>query len=147
MNAVGGCPAGGLLLLCVGLCGCAVGASPGDTGGAATRQPVPTASPAPAASGGPGITGVVLRSPCPPAARQTCGAPPAPVAGVVAVHDRASNRLVGSARTDGLGRYRVAVPAGSYTVSVTPDGSGTRCAARDVTVAGSTVVEADLDCE
>jgi hypothetical protein len=68
------------------------------------------------------------------------------VAGTVTARNPTSNKPAGSTRIDPLGRYWLAVPAGRYTVSVTPDGAGARCSARDVTVTGSTVVQADFDC-
>ena len=75
-------------------------------------------SPAPAASGGTGISGVAVAGPtCPVERPGDSACAPRPVAGAVIVVTDPAREEVGQATTDAEGRFFVALPAGSYLVT------------------------------
>jgi hypothetical protein len=75
-------------------------------------------SPAPAASGGTGISGVAVAGPtCPVERPGDSACAPRPVAGAVIVVTDPAREEVGQATTDANGRFFVALPAGSYLVT------------------------------
>jgi len=81
-----------------------------------TRVPLPPATPTTAANFAGGIEGVVTIGPSCPVVRADVPCPDKPYEAVIVVKD-ARNAEVDRTRSDQAGRFRVSLPAGSYTVT------------------------------
>jgi len=79
-----------------------------------------------------------------------CGGPaacaPRPVVGPVEARD-AGGRRRASTRSDGAGRYRLALPPGRYTLVASVTSGLPSCAPVAVTVSSSAAVQADIECD
>src|SRR5262245_22674643 len=105
-------------------------------------------SPAPAASGGTGISGVAVAGPtCPVERPGDSACAPRPVEGAVIVVTDAAREEVGQATTDAEGRFFVALPAGRYLVTAGDvDGLPNPPGSMEVTVSdGETTIELEYD--
>ncbi len=131
----------GLALLTVSGCGgSSVDAASGgptttaDTGTAVRRSSqVETTTTEVSPTPGSGIAGAVYRSAC--GSQADCAAPPEPVAAEIQVSRADAAAVIASARTNPVGRFQLAVPAGDYKVRANPDDTSILCEPAAVTVA------------
>ena len=115
-----------------------------DTGTAVRRSSqVETTTTELAPKAGSGIAGAVYRSAC--GSQVDCAAPPEPVAAGVQVSRVGAATVIASARTNAVGRFQLAVPAGDYKVRANPDDTSVRCEPAAVTVADG-LTEITLTC-
>jgi hypothetical protein len=105
-----------------------------DTGTAVRRgSQVETTTTEASPRPGSGIAGAVYRSAC--GSQVDCAAPPEPVAAEVRVSRADAAAVIGSAHTNSVGRFQVAVPPGDYQVRAKPDHASILCEPSAVTVA------------
>jgi hypothetical protein len=91
------------------------------------------------------VHGTVLAGPTCPVERAGQRCPPRPV--VATIQATYGGRVVASTRSATDGSYRLAVPAGSLTMTAVTPPTFPRCGSRTVVVAVGTDVEIDLTCD
>jgi hypothetical protein len=124
-------------------------AVPGGGGPPSTALPPPTL-PAPTlpppAPPGTGAYGYVTAGPTCPVERPGQPCPPRALVVTVQAEDR-SGRAVAAASSDGSGRYRLALPPGSYTLIAETGSALPRCPPVPVTVGSGAPTRTDISCD
>jgi hypothetical protein len=120
------------------------GGAPPTTSLSPTTPPTPTLPPPPPP--GTGAYGYVTAGPTCPVERPGLLCPPRPLAATVQAQDR-SGRQVAATSTDGSGRYRLALPPGSYTLTASTGRALPRCPPVGVTVGTGAPTRVDVDCD
>jgi hypothetical protein len=113
---------------------------------ATTPQPGLPPPAKPSAAGSSGVQGRVTSGPTCPVEQANNPCPPQPVQGDVVASDGAG-RPAGSARTSADGTYSMALPAGSYRLTVSTGSRYPRCPTVDVTVEAGKTARADISCD
>jgi hypothetical protein len=110
-------------------------------------RPLPPSStvppPAPAGSG---VYGYVTAGPTCPVERPDQPCPPRPVAAHIRAQDP-SGHTVGVAESGSSGRYLLALPAGTYTLTATTGTAYPHCQPSPVTVRAGSPTRADISCD
>jgi hypothetical protein len=91
------------------------------------------------------VHGTVVAGPTCPVERAGHPCPPRPVVAMIQATE--GTRVVASTRSASDGRYRLALPAGSYTISAVTPTPLPRCGAQPAAVAAGADVEVTLTCD
>lgn len=92
------------------------------------------------------MAGTISAGPTCPVERVDHPCPPRPVEAEVDAR-RSTGEVVGATRSDAQGRYAIALPAGSYTLSVVVNNGQPWCPTTDVQVHDGRVTRADISCD
>jgi len=115
-----------------------------------TVPPLPPPSPSstrpPPAPGGSGAYGYITAGPTCPVERPDQPCPPRPVAAHIQAQD-SSGRNVGATDSDSGGRYLLALPPGTYTLTATTGTSWPHCQPTQVIVHAGSPTRADITCD